>query len=455
MELPLRRIHRHAGTDRRVSVMEEFKENKVRQFQARREVCQTCAYRIKDEGTLICAKAGVSLMALTGGPSTGCLIRAWPDSPPGNGPIIHPMPDHRVVHLIVSRALICGACDQDERKDWALVRPNPIGVTGAVKCKGCGCASLSLGNALSSCKLGKWKPAPTDLVHKDREDIKPRPKSQPPLPPPPKPKGALALLRDRELNPISLEGLYRGRSLFIIAGGPSFAKLDHSRLRRPGVVTMALNNAAKTFRPNLWTHVDAPDHFIRSVFMDPTITKFTPKELRGHRVFNSDTWTWMKETVRDCPNVFFYPRSSELNYDTFLTEDVVCWGAKKDGRHSVMLPALRLAYYLGFRKVFLLGVDLEMSETTTYHFEQERKSDSVRGNRATYAKMEKWFPELNKRFDKAGFKVFNCNPESKLKAFPFLSFGEALMESLDEFGNVEVTSERTLGLYDTVKPPKA
>jgi len=75
-------------------------------------------------------------------------------------------------------------------------------------------------------------------------------------------------------RPLWLEGLYRDRSAFLIASGPSFASVNYSLLHAPGVLTMGLNNSVKTFRPNLWVCVDDPDHFVRSVWLDPTVLKF-------------------------------------------------------------------------------------------------------------------------------------------------------------------------------------
>src|SRR5260221_38393 len=49
-------------------------------------------------------------------------------------------------------------------------------------------------------------------------------------------------------HPLWLGDSYRGRSAFLICGGPSFATLDHSLLCQPGIVTMGINNSAKTFR---------------------------------------------------------------------------------------------------------------------------------------------------------------------------------------------------------------
>jgi hypothetical protein len=259
------------------------------------------------------------------------------------------------------------------------------------------------------------------------------------------------LLFTQDHHPLWLGDIYRGRSAFLIGGGPSFASLDHAKLRQPGVLTMGLNNAPKTFRPNLWVCVDSPESFLRSIWLDPTILKFTPICHGRKFIFNSDAWEYMDVRVGDCPNVVYYKRNEHFQAKQFLWEDCLNWGNHKDhgGGRSVMLVALRLLFILGIRRVYLLGVDFKMDEKTTYHFEQSRAPGSVGGNNAAYRSLNKWFRELRPLFEEQDFQVFNCNPASNLKAFEHVSFDEACSRALEEFDNVDVGRERTQGLYDT------
>ena len=255
-------------------------------------------------------------------------------------------------------------------------------------------------------------------------------------------------------HPVWLADMYRSRSAFLICGGPSFANLNHSRLRQPGILTVALNNAVKTFRPNLWVSVDRPDHFIRSVWLDPTILKFAPICHTQKEIFNSDTWEWMGIKVADCPSVFYYKRNEHFRAEQFLWEDTMNWGNHKnyDGGRSVMLPAIRILFVLGVRRVFLLGADMKMDENYKYHFEQDRAGGSIRGNNNTYKKLNQWFTELRPLFEKEGFYVYNCNAESGLKAFDFVDYDVAVNKVLEEWGHIELANERTDGLYDQDKP---
>lgn len=261
----------------------------------------------------------------------------------------------------------------------------------------------------------------------------------------------------RDGHPLWLGDFYRGRSAFLIGGGPSFAALDHSPLAQPGILTMGINNSPRTFRPNLWVSVDSPDHWIRSIWLDPTIVKFAPISHQGKKIFNSDTWQFMRQRVADCPSVVYYRRNEHFQHKQWLYEDCFNWGNHKNhgGGRSVLLPAIRILFLLGIRNVYLLGVDFNMSESSKYHFDQDRNPGSIKGNQSTYDKLNEWFKLLRPHFEKEGFFVYNCNPASNLKAFEHKSYKDALSESLGHMDYVDLANERTKGLYDTKTEDKA
>ena len=236
-------------------------------------------------------------------------------------------------------------------------------------------------------------------------------------------------------RPVNLANLYRGRSAFLICGGPSFARLDHDKLRLPGILTLGVNNSVKTFRPNLWCCVDPTDHFLRSIWLDPRILKFAPMSSRNQRVFHSDDWRYLPLVTQECPATFFYHRHCGFNAANFLTADSFCWGNddKSGGARSDMLVALRLLYYLGVRRVFLLGADFKMSAQYAYHFDQGRAPGSVKGNNASYATLRERFKQLRPVFDAAGLRVLNCNPDSAIEAFDKIGFDEAVALALKEW----------------------
>ena len=269
---------------------------------------------------------------------------------------------------------------------------------------------------------------------------------------------------------VGLNGLYQGRSLFMVAGGPSFgddARFPKEPLRTPGVVTFGLNNSPRVFRPNLWTSVDDPSHFLASIWFDPLITKFVPMTNKGKKILDTnsardngtlftpkETWTWYNDQVSGCPNTVFYKRNDNFRPETYLTEPTINWGNSKTrgGGRSVLLAAIRIAYILGFRRVFLLGVDFEMSATSTYSFSQQRLPGSVSGNNSTYKLLKDRFEKLQPIFLKSGLQVYNCNERSALQVFPHMPYLEALKRVAEEdMRGINVAEENTEGLYDRVK----
>ena len=90
-------------------------------------------------------------------------------------------------------------------------------------------------------------------------------------------------------------------------------------------------------------------------------------------------------------------------------------------------------HYLGCRKVFLLGVDFGMDpehsdqdQVGNYAFNQGRTDKDCRKNNKKYAVTHKMLEILQPIFLKAGYEVYNCNPNSRLTVFPFVTLERAL-----------------------------
>lgn len=181
--------------------------------------------------------------------------------------------------------------------------------------------------------------------------------------------------------------------------------------------------------------------------------KFVPLAHRDKFVFDSDSWRYTDYRACDCPNVIFFIRSDCLDIENYLSEPWVNWGnhGSLGGGRSVMLAAFKILYYLGVRQVYLLGVDFDMGPDAFYHFTQGRSRAAIRGNRKLFQQLIMHFEKLKPVFQRAGFNVFNCNPDSKLEVFPFLSMDEAI-ERCRKNLPAEGKQETTAGLYDRDKP---
>ena len=255
---------------------------------------------------------------------------------------------------------------------------------------------------------------------------------------------------------VFLEGLFRGQSAFMLCAGPSLVTHDLAKLRQRGVLTCAVNNAAAVFRPQLWVSVDDPAHFCDAIWYDPGVLKFVPLSHMDKRFLvrdQRDNLVPSPHVVGEMPAVFGYRRNEEFVAERWLDEETFNWGhhsARRDacgckGSRSVMYVALRMLFYLGVRRVYLLGCDFRMSRKgQNYAFQQHRTLASVRGNNRSYRILNVRLARLKPYFEKEGYEVYNCTPNSGLAVFPYVPFEEAVA------GARALIPERinTAGMYD-------
>lgn len=251
------------------------------------------------------------------------------------------------------------------------------------------------------------------------------------------------MLFDRYMRSMSLEDMFLGQHLFLCLSGPSLVNEDLYALEQRGIITMAVNNAWSVIRPNLWVSVDSPSSFLDAGWKDPSIMKFVPMVSYGRnlRTRNEDgKLVQIDLAPRDCPNVWYFRRNSKFRPETFLHEPSVNWGNDDTytdslgirGKRSVMLAAIRIAFYLGFRRINLLGADFCMQlGARNYAFPQERSASSVKHNMSQYVALNKRFAALDPYFRTYGLDLFNCLKDSGLVEVRHRDFKQCVEEALE------------------------
>ena len=251
-------------------------------------------------------------------------------------------------------------------------------------------------------------------------------------------------------QPVPLEGRYHGAGLFLALAGPSLQTLDLHLLNQRGVVVMAVNNAATVVRPHLWTAVDPCGKFHHVIWHDPAILKLVAWGRRKDRLRVKTPAGFVDDgrKAMDCPGVVCYRRSASFEPATYLASPDVNWGndqkaaARNGWPHvlNVMFAALKQAYLLGFRRVYLLGCDFHMEAgQVNYAFAQARSAGAVRCNNAAYAKLNQMLAQLVPGFDKANFCVYNTNKQSGLTAFPYLAYTDAIHAETQAFRTIDAS----------------
>jgi hypothetical protein len=244
---------------------------------------------------------------------------------------------------------------------------------------------------------------------------------------------------------LSLRGQFAGQRAFLVGGGPSLNTVDITRLARPGVTVAAMNNVATMIRPQLWFCVDMPRNFHETIWRDPGVMKFTfDKHLKRDcsvDAYNGSEFVASGLRAKECPNVWGFNHRHGWDAAHFLDDTVPTWGVNgahedPDGKNkqcSVMLPAMWLLYWLGFRVVYLLGCDFTYQPT--YAFDE--KCDP--GNANLFPWLDRRFTELKPHFREHGFTVLNCTEGSALTAFERISLDAALEAVLENWPETVAT----------------
>ena len=241
---------------------------------------------------------------------------------------------------------------------------------------------------------------------------------------------------DRAQRQGGLASLYYGADIYLLLGGPSSAQLDLTKLNRRGVISMAVNNAALTHRTNMFICGDPPKKFHDAIWRDPGIMCFVPEAKLWNEIYekkpNGEVRS-AQEQVKYQPSVVGYKRNTFFNPQTFLSEPTVNFGNSRKSDNdwepvlSTMFSAIKMCYWLGAFRVYLLGCDWNWDYSKQpYSFEMTRGVNVYASNNNSYRKMTPMWRALKPYFDNAGFEIYNCNVRSKLKVFPFRSFDDAI-----------------------------
>lgn len=238
-----------------------------------------------------------------------------------------------------------------------------------------------------------------------------------------------------------------GSGCFLICGGPSIRHHDTRALRRPGILTAAVNNAPlgtgdspeTILRPDFWFCVDRPGHFHQIIWTDPGIAKFVQRKCdrETYRVRHRGRWVGSGVEVKTLPNVFSYEMHERFDPETFLDHPCPTWGTKNrtdpfgQGRRSVMLVAIYCLYWLGVRRIYLLGCDFGMDQNRPYGWDEAQEPEHWQNSNQTYRRLnDVWFPALKPHLRQKGLAIYNCTPGGGLTAFKRVRLADAVRNEL-------------------------
>lgn len=191
--------------------------------------------------------------------------------------------------------------------------------------------------------------------------------------------------------------VHRGKNVFILASGPSLAKTDLTPLNKR--LAIGLNRSSLIF-PETHYHCTMDERLFR--------------EYEG--VLKKSRYLF---TLQDRP--FGIPLrflgSEGFSHD--LTEGIY-------SGYTVAYFALQVAVYMGFKKVFYVGLDLKHQRGQTHFFGNDPVSKNH--ERTEFPKMTRMLENAAEKLADSDVKVYNCSPDTTLNCFERVTFEWAITQ---------------------------
>jgi hypothetical protein len=218
----------------------------------------------------------------------------------------------------------------------------------------------------------------------------------------------------------NLADIFKGRTAILMGGAPTIAEQPLELLEQRGVLSAAMNNAARHFRPTLWFSADHPGSFEPQIIKDPNIMKFAPV---GHSGTVVDD-----KPYRDLPNIYFYVSEPDIPIGQALASYT-----RTPWYHNTLLISVVLLHHLGVTRIILGGSDFEFGRNVYAH--EDGLADHERElNRRLYSSQVYELKRLKSVFEEAGVEIMDCSVRSKMVGvYPIVSLESAVQHALEDF----------------------
>lgn len=236
------------------------------------------------------------------------------------------------------------------------------------------------------------------------------------------------LYRKRKLDraAASLKNRNAGETCFVIGNGPSLTTEDLDKLAVLKVKSFASNSIYKLFGNTAWR----PDYY---VFQDQQVIDGLAGQFGrligecGKMVIRRDVYRQLPKDLVNNPKLVMPRLVMHIRRDRYydFSEDISKYAC--DGC-TVTYFMLQLAYYMGFKRIYLLGVDHNMpvvydehdrvvvvSQERQHCFEDDKNITLNPGRilESTYA-----YQSAKEFLENRGIEIYNATRGGKLEIFP-------------------------------------
>ena len=196
----------------------------------------------------------------------------------------------------------------------------------------------------------------------------------------------------------------------LVGGGPSLNKIDVTKLTGPGKTVFGLNTTYPKVRPDIWLGMDDPKCYDRKVFYEPF-----PKILRGNYYDkNVEGIPLLKLPSMYFASVSTFDHKADIFYRIGKDTDSFIWDK------NVFVTAINIILYMGFRKIYLAGVDFSLNDGD-YHYGENVLSKKYKDwNENLYNHLYRYTEWLASTGKMCGIDIKSISPDSSINEFlPF------------------------------------
>jgi uncharacterized Rossmann fold enzyme len=210
--------------------------------------------------------------------------------------------------------------------------------------------------------------------------------------------------------------VFRGQRCFIVGNGPSLNVGDLERIKDKGIVSFASNGIYKIYQDTSWR----PKYYF---YGDVEAFKRANNIQKDQIYFMSDLF---KDIVGKSDNINFFHHIFKLNQDgSALFSDNIVKGVS--GGRTITYVMLQFAIYMGFKEIYLLGVDFswgEHGENTHFcnDYVDPQYEQRIRENVMHKDKLIKNYECANRFAEEHGVKIYNATRGGYLEVFERIDF---------------------------------
>lgn len=191
------------------------------------------------------------------------------------------------------------------------------------------------------------------------------------------------------------KNLHRGKTTFIMASGPSIAQMDLSPLERR--IVIGLNRSSLVF----------PDTHYHCTMDERLFVEFKDVLSKSRYLF----------TLEDRPFGMPIKLLGSEGFSFDLAKGIY-------SGYTVSFFALQVAVYMGFSRIFYVGLDLKHQPGMTHFFGRDPVSNNH--EKTEFPKMLRMLEYAAEVLADTDVRVYNCSPDTSLTCFERVPFEWAL-----------------------------